>query len=76
MTNSSQLKAKIDESGFKLRFVAQKLGLSYQGFQNKLMGKSDFKASEIVALRQLLQLSIEEEQSIFFAAKVDKKSTR
>ena len=32
MTNTNLLRKKIDESGYKLRFVASKLGITYQGF--------------------------------------------
>ena len=32
MTNTDLLKAKIESSGYKLKYIAAKIGLSYQGF--------------------------------------------
>lgn len=32
MTNTYLLKAKIENSGYKLKYIAAKIGLSYQGF--------------------------------------------
>ena len=75
MTNEKLLRAKIDEHGLKLRFVAAKCGLSYQGFLNKITNQSEFTVPEIQALRELLNLSRDEVDEIFFAIGVDKVST-
>ena len=72
MTNTELLRKKIDESGYKLLFIAEKCGLSYQGFMNKVNGKSEFNAPEITKLRALLEMSPEEVECIFFASVVDK----
>ena len=48
MTNSVLLRQKIDESGYKLAFVAAKCGLTYCGFLKKLNNETEFKASEMV----------------------------
>lgn len=66
MTNSTLLKQKISESGYKLSFVAAKCGLTYQGFIKKLNNETEFKASEIQALKDLLCLSDQECKAIFF----------
>jgi len=72
MTNSNELRRVIQESGMKLKFLAEELGLSRYGFQKKLDGKSEFKASEIERLCQLLRLEdLQIRQNIFFAKKVD-----
>lgn len=72
MTNSNELRRVIQESGLKLQFLAKELGLSRYGFQKKLDGKSEFKASEIERLCQLLRLEdLQIRQNIFFAKKVD-----
>ena len=75
MTNERLLRAKIDEHGLKLRFVAAKCGLSYQGFLNKITNQSEFTAPEMRTLRELLDLSLDEMDAIFFASEVDKVST-
>lgn len=66
MTNVKMLKEKIEASGFKLTFIASKLGLTYQGFLNKINGESEFKASEIKGLCELLNIDIQEKEAIFF----------
>lgn len=66
MTNSVLLRKKIDESGYKLTFVAAKCGLTYQGFQKKLNNETEFKASEMLALKELLGLNDQESNAIFF----------
>ena len=76
MTNTEQLGRKIDEAGYKLSYVAEQCGLTYQGFMNKANNKSDFTAPEINKLRILLKLSPEDVERIFFTDDVDKSSTR
>lgn len=71
MTNSKLLRQKIDESGYKLQFVAEKCGLTYYGFMKKVNNESEFKASEIAILKELLHLTDSETDQIFFATDVD-----
>lgn len=71
MTDSYLLRKKIDESGYKVRFVAGKLGITYQGLQKKIANATQFKASEIQTLKVLLGLTNEERDKIFFAPVVD-----
>lgn len=66
MINVDELKKAIDDSGYKLTFIAKKLNLSYQGFLNKMQGKYEFTASEIKILCDLLQLTDEKRRIIFF----------
>jgi hypothetical protein len=56
--------------------VAERLNLTYQGFKKKLDGDTEFKASEIAVLKDLLKLSDAEVQAIFFDDDVDGQSTR
>lgn len=65
------LRKKIEQSGLKLTYVAERLGLTYQGFKKKLDGDTEFKASEIAVLKDLLKLSDAEVQAIFFDDDVD-----
>lgn len=69
MTNTKTLWEEIDKCGYKLRFVAKKVGVSYQGFLNKARNKSEFKASEIQGLCDLLHLSAQQKEEIFFCNK-------
>ena len=72
MTNQTLLRRKIDESGYKLRFVASQAGLTYQGFLYKVKGVHDFTAPEICKISELLKLTLEEKEQIFFADNVSK----
>ena len=65
------LRKKIDQSGFKLTYVAERCGLTYQGFKKKLDGDTEFKASEIAVLKDMLNLTDAEVQAIFFGDDVD-----
>lgn len=71
MTNTRLLREKIDESGYKLRFIAKQLRITYQGFLNKINNESEFKASEIQILSELLRLSETERDAIFFTQNVE-----
>ena len=66
MTNTELLREKMEQSGYKLRFIATKAGLTYQGLLNKLNNVREFKASEIKALSDLLNLTEAERTAIFF----------
>lgn len=66
MTNTALLRKKIDESGYKLRFIAKQIGITYQGFLKKINNESEFKASEIKGLQDLLNLTDEIRDKIFF----------
>lgn len=67
MTDTMLLREKMDQSGYKLRFIAEKAGLTYQGLLNKLNNVREFKASEIKALSDLLNLTEAERTAIFFS---------
>ena len=71
MTNTKKKKKKIDESGYKLRFIASKLGITYQGFLKKINNETEFKASEMQILRELLNLMDAEFEQIFFTLNVE-----
>ena len=66
-----RLRKKIDQAGFKLTYVAERCGLTYQGLKKKLDGDTEFKASEIAVLKDMLNLSDAEVQDIFFNDDVD-----
>lgn len=64
--NSAELKAIIARQGKTFRSLAGALGISEQAFYNKLNGDSEFKASEIKALKQSLSLTSDAINYIFF----------
>lgn len=67
MTDTELLKKKINESGLKFNFIAEKLGLSRSGLYQKINGNNEFTQSEIVKLCEILNIkSIQERQVIFF----------
>lgn len=72
MTNTSKLKAAIVENNLRIIDVASAIGLSEQGFHKKLHNTSEFKASEILAVSQILNLKYENVDQIFFEGKLKK----
>lgn len=71
MINTKMLRDKINDAGYKLQFVAEKCGLTYFGFMKKVNNETEFKASEIMILKVLLNLTDKEVNQIFFALEVD-----
>lgn len=68
MTNKDLLEQKIRASGKTRKHLAEKCGLSYQGFRNCVTNKAEFKAGQIETLCEELNISsLEEKQAIFFA---------
>ena len=68
MTNTTLLIEKIEKSGYKRSFIAKALGLTAYGLANKIHNKTEFKASEINALCELLKIEKpDEKEAIFFA---------
>lgn len=76
MTNIELLDKAIDNSGLKITYIAKQLGITREGLYKKLKGETEFKASEIIAVQKLLNLSNAMRDKIFFAKKVELKSTR
>ena len=68
MTNTELLEERIKLSGYQKNFIAKTLGLTPYGLALKISNKSEFKASEIEALSDLLGIdSWEDRSAIFFA---------
>ncbi len=66
--NSKKLLEVIDASGLKYRFIAEQLGISYYTLNKKIKSMTEFKASEISTLCELLNISdLEEMKTIFFS---------
>lgn len=60
------LKQIIDGKGYKLSYVASELSLTREALYKKLRGDTEFKASEIAKLVELLKLTSKETKNIFF----------
>jgi hypothetical protein len=67
MTNTELLEEKIKESGKKISYLAEKVGLSYAGFRNCVTNKAEFKATHIDILCKELSIGLKEMRTIFFA---------
>ena len=68
------LNNKIDEIDIPIATIANKMGLSRQSLYLKLNGRREFKTSEMLKICEILRLTIEERNHIFFADKVDKNA--
>jgi len=67
MTDSKRLKDMIRKSGLKYTYLAQKLGISYFALKKKIENETEFKASEIQAICDLLAISdLSLKENIFF----------
>lgn len=67
MTDTVLLRETIARSGIKYKALATALGLTPYGLQKKIDNRTEFKASEILALTDVLHLSEKERNAIFFA---------
>lgn len=76
MTNTIKLEIAITRSGLKKREIASALGITAMGLYKKIHNLSEFKASEIIKLVKVLNLSNLEREEIFFDEDVDLKSTK
>lgn len=68
MTDTEKLQEKIDDSGKKKGYLAEKVGLSRAGFRNCETNKAEFTARQINILCDELYITdLEEKEAIFFA---------
>lgn len=69
--NSALLTTKIEAIGCSKSEIAESLGITRQALYNKLNGENEFKSSEIRRLSEILCLTPDERDLIFFADYVD-----
>jgi predicted transcriptional regulator len=67
MVRLDLLRDHIEESGMTITAIARKSGISRQTMYNRIYGKSEFKASEIVAICKVMHLTDKERDLIFFS---------
>ena len=75
MTNTLMLEKIIDDSGLKRNFIATQMGITSYTLSLKINNKKEFKASEIDRLCAILEIDVASRMQIFFAPRVDSKST-
>ena len=71
MTDIELLKAKIDESGMTVVAISEKAGIERATFYNRLKGRGEFTASEIVRLTNTLKLTKPDRDKIFLSQNVN-----
>lgn len=71
MTDSKKLKEFISEHGFNVKSLAEKIGISHEALYQKIANERPFKASEIMSISEIMELTSEERDAIFFAKAVD-----
>ena len=70
MTNTLELEIQMLKAGISKRDLAKALNISEMALFNKLKNVTEFKASEIVKISELLNLTADVRDSIFFAQNV------
>ena len=67
MTDKNLLYYFVKRAGFKNKDIAKAIGITQSGYTLKISNKSDFRQSEIKTISDLLSLTIEERDRVFFA---------
>lgn len=67
MTDTVKLECAIVTAGKKKKDIAEFLGITAYSLYKKIHNKVEFKATEIAALTDFLNIPIESRDSIFFA---------
>ena len=76
MTDTEKLEKKIELSGKKKKYLAEKVGLSEQGFRNCCVNRAEFKTSQVKILCDELDIvDLAEREAIFFSNNVALKAT-
>ena len=67
MTDKNLLYYFVKRAGFKNKDIAKAIGITPSGYTLKISNKSDFRQSEIKTICDLLSLTVEERDRVFFA---------
>ncbi len=71
MTDTRKLKAMMALKGITGYDLAERIGISRASFSYKMNNLREFRAKEIQAISEILRLSLEDKEQIFFADMVD-----
>jgi len=74
MIDTDMLREIIKQSGLKYGHIANRLNLTTYGLQKKIENSSEFKASEIREICDILMLTLEQRDKVFFTLIGDKLS--
>lgn len=72
MTDSTLLNEEIVDSGITITAIARKLGITREGLYKKINNETEFKASEILSMQKILNLTNKKRDSIFLQTKLNK----
>ena len=75
MVDSLKLKAAMLAQGITAEVLADNIGISQQSLSYKINNKREFKATEIKKICDILSLSLQDRELIFFAGNVDALET-
>ena len=67
MVDLRLLKEEISNSGLKMTSLSKMTEIKRETLYNRLLGKGEFTASEIVSMTNALKLTKDEREKIFFA---------
>ena len=67
MTDKNLLYYFVKRAGFKNKDIAEAIGITSAGYSLKISNKSDFRQSEIKTICDMLKLTVEERDRVFFA---------
>ena len=67
MTDKNLLYYFVKRAGYKNKDIAEAIGITPSGYTLKISNKSDFRQSEIKTISDLLSLTVEERDRVFFA---------
>ena len=74
MTDTDKLRATINSRGLKIKYIAEKLGITPYCLNKKMNNVSEFKGNEVGTICDILNITDSSERDdIFFTKKVDKK---
>lgn len=72
MTNTEELRKIIKNSGLKLEYIAEQLGITRFSLSKKIENITEFKTSEVQKMCEVLQITDPKtKEAIFFASVVD-----
>lgn len=71
MTDIEKLKEVIEKSGMTMKAIAEKSGIIRETLYNRLAGKGEFTASEIVGLTHALHLDNDQRDAIFLQSRLN-----
>ena len=66
MIKQNLLEARMKENNIEYTTLSELIGMSYQSLKWRLWGRTEFRLSEIKAIRKVLNLTIEQTTEIFF----------